>query len=103
MEEVAEELTPDTPEEAPAEAPAAAEEAHEAREEAPAPAVDVEALVAEAEQRGYRRAMNERIEALMARPGTWEQTTPTAAAPAAAAVDTTPVILAHTRRSIWDD
>lgn len=50
----------------------------------------VEALVAEAERRGYLRGRNERIEALMAEPGVWEER------------NTGPSILNRPRRSIWD-
>lgn len=50
----------------------------------------VEALVAEAERRGYLRGRNERIEQLMAQPGVWEEP------------DTGPSILNRPRRSIWD-
>lgn len=50
----------------------------------------VEALVSEAERRGYLRGRNERIEQLMAQPGVWEEP------------DTWPSILNRPRRSIWD-
>lgn len=50
----------------------------------------VEALVAEAERRGYLRGRNERIEALMAEPGVWEER------------ESGPTILNRPRRSIWD-
>lgn len=51
---------------------------------------DIEALVAAAERRGYLRGRNERIEALMAKPGVWEERT------------SSPTILNRPRRSIWD-
>lgn len=50
----------------------------------------VEALVAEAERRGYLRGRNERIEALMAEPGVWEER------------ESGPTILNRPHRSIWD-
>ncbi len=51
---------------------------------------NIEALVAAAERRGYLRGRNERIEALMAEPGVWEEHT------------SGPAILNRPRRSIWD-
>lgn len=51
---------------------------------------DIEALVAEAERRGYLRGRNERIEELMAEPGVWEQP------------ESQPEILSRPRHSIWD-
>lgn len=51
---------------------------------------DIETLVAAAERRGYLRGRNERIEALMAEPGVWEEHT------------SGPAILNRPRRSIWD-
>lgn len=50
----------------------------------------VEALVTEAERRGYLRGRNERIERLMAQPGVWEEP------------KSGPTILNRPRRSIWD-
>lgn len=51
---------------------------------------NIEALAVEAERRGYLRGRNERIEALMAEPGVWEEHT------------SGPTILNRPRRSIWD-
>lgn len=67
----------------------------------PAPALtaeEVAAMVAEAEQRGYLRGCNERIDTLMERPAMWQQP----AAPAPADDDTEIMILNHLRRSVWD-
>lgn len=56
----------------------------------------IEKLIAEAEERGYRRGLNEQIEQQMKQPGVWEAET---AAPTA---DTAPTVLANRPRSIWD-
>lgn len=62
-------------------------------------AEEVAAMVAEAEQRGYLRGCNERIDTLMERPAMWQQPAP----PAAPADDDTEImILNHLRRSVWD-
>lgn len=57
-------------------------------------AKSLEQLLAEAEERGYRRGVEERL----ARPGVWESTE----APGDAAADNTFRILDGGRRSIWD-
>lgn len=57
----------------------------------------LEQQLAEAEERGYRRGMNEQIERKMQEPGVWEDGT--------AAAAETPAefqILGNRRRSIWD-
>ncbi len=66
----------------------------------PAPAVDIEALIAEAEERGYKRGRNERIEELMQAPGTWETPAPAPAAPTDACNEV--MILNSMRRSVWE-
>lgn len=57
----------------------------------------LEQQLAEAEERGYRRGLNEQIQQKMQEPATWE---------APAEVETKPdegfQILANTPRSIWD-
>lgn len=102
-----------TPSTTPAEAPEATEtaatetpESIPAEEAAPettgetapeAPTVDEKAL-AEAEQRGYLRGRNERIEELMRAPAPLSRRQ----APTAAAADSEPMILSTPRVSIWD-
>lgn len=57
----------------------------------------LEQQLAEAEERGYRRGLNEQIESRMNEPGTWEgPTSAPGAAPEAFR------ILGSRRRSIWD-
>lgn len=105
-----------TPSTTPAEAPeapetakttkSAATDAPPAEEAAPettgetapeAPTVDEKAL-ADAEQRGYLRGRNERIEELMRAPAPLSRRQ----APTAAAADSEPMILSTPRVSIWD-
>ena len=103
----AEEATAETPESIPAEEAAAeTPESIPAEEAAPAtagetvpeaPTVDEKAL-AEAEQRGYLRGRNERIEELMRAPAPLSRRQ----APTAAAADSEPMILSTPRVSIWD-
>lgn len=62
-------------------------------------AEEIAAMVAEAEQRGYLRGCNERIDTLMERPAMWQQP---AQAAAPADDDTEIMILNHLRRSVWD-
>lgn len=62
-----------------------------------APTVDEKAL-ADAEQRGYLRGRNERIEELMRAPAPLSRRQ----APTAAAADSEPMILSTPRVSIWD-
>lgn len=59
----------------------------------------LEQQLAEAEERGYRRGLNERIEAKMKEPGTWEDPSQPAAAPKEPEGYE---ILANMRKSIWD-
>lgn len=60
---------------------------------------DIEALIAEAEQRGYLRGRNENIESLMQAPGIYERPRDK---PAAHADQTSEVlILNNIRRSVW--
>ena len=89
-----EEAAVETPESIPAEE-AAPETAGETAPEAPT--VDEKAL-AEAEQRGYLRGRNERIEELMRAPAPLSRRQ----APTAAAADSEPMILSTPRVSIWD-
>lgn len=89
-----EEAAAETPESIPAEE-AAPETAGETAPEAPT--VDEKAL-AEAEQRGYLRGRNERIEELMRAPAPLSRRQ----APTAAAADSEPMILSTPRVSIWD-
>lgn len=61
----------------------------------------LEQQLAEAEERGYRRGLNEQIESRMNEPGTWEGST----SAATTVPDSTPEafsILGSRRRSIWD-
>lgn len=90
----AEEAAAETPESIPAEE-TAPETAGETVPEAPT--VDEKAL-AEAEQRGYLRGRNERIEELMRAPAPLSRRQ----APTAAAADSEPMILSTPRVSIWD-
>ncbi|MDE6513808.1 MAG: hypothetical protein K2L05_06460 [Muribaculaceae bacterium] len=62
--------------------------------------MSLEQQLAEAEQRGYRRGLEEQIKAKMNEPGVWESPQP-----AGAKVDTQPGfrVLAERRRSIWDN
>lgn len=66
---------------------------------APPETVDIETAIAEAEQRGYLRGLNERAEALMRRPSTGQSAKerPQQEVPADEVL-----ILNTTRRSIWD-
>lgn len=89
-----EEAAAEMPESIPAEE-AAPETADETAPEAPT--VDEKAL-AEAEQRGYLRGRNERIEELMRAPAPLSRRQ----APTAAAADSEPMILSTPRVSIWD-
>lgn len=57
----------------------------------------LEQQLAEAEERGYRRGLNEQIEQQMNRPGAWEGSV--AASPARGEAYT---VLATAPRSIWD-
>lgn len=53
-------------------------------------------LLAEAEERGYQRGLNARIEEEMKRPGVWEQP------PQEEPPEEEYQILAHPNRSIWE-
>ncbi len=90
----AEEATAETPEYIPAEEAAPATAGETVPE---APTVDEKAL-AEAEQRGYLRGRNERIEELMRAPAPLSRRQ----APTTAAADSEPMILSTPRVSIWD-
>lgn len=90
----AEEAAAETPESIPAEE-AAPETTGETAPEAPT--VDEKAL-ADAEQRGYLRGRNERIEELMRAPAPLSRRQ----ALTAAAADSEPMILSTPRVSIWD-
>lgn len=90
----AEEAAAETPESIPAEEAAPATAGETVPE---APTVDEKAL-AEAEQRGYLRGRNERIEELMRAPAPLSRRQ----APTAAAADSEPMILSTPRVSIWD-
>lgn len=61
------------------------------------PTIDVDAMLNEAEQRGYLRGRNEAIEAHMQQPSVWET-------PGSATIDNDShhQILAHMRPSVWD-
>lgn len=61
----------------------------------------LEQQLAEAEERGYRRGLNEQIESRMNEPGTWEGTA-SATEPAPGAAPEAFRILGSRRRSIWD-
>lgn len=61
---------------------------------------EIEALVAEAEERGYLRGRNESIERLMRRPGILEQEP--WQREAYIQPETEPMILNNPRVSIWD-
>lgn len=91
-EETADCATPDSTE------PAAAPEPAATQEEIP----DIEARLAEAEQRGYLRGRNERIEALMKEPGIFERQPPAGVAAPELNSDSSPMILNNPRISIWD-
>lgn len=69
-------------------------------EEAPGAATEVTSALAlaEAEQRGYLRGRNERIEELMRAPAPLARSQ----APATATTDSEPMILSTPRVSIWD-
>ena len=99
----AEEIQPETtPEpEATEEAPAPAEvpESHESTETPEAP--DIEALLAEAEQRGYLRGRNEAIEASMHTPALLENSRLTRAR-ALEAPDPASLFLSRIRPGVWD-
>lgn len=99
----AEEIQPETtPEpEATEEAPAPAEvpESHESTETPEA--TDIEALLAEAEQRGYLRGRNEAIEASMHTPALLENSRLTRAR-ALEAPDPASLFLSRIRPGVWD-
>ena len=65
--------------------------------ETPSATPTAEELIAEAEERGYRRGLNERIEREMSLPGVWESGHEPPADGTA-----TVTILSSPRRSIWD-
>lgn len=79
--------------------PAEAPERHESSEP-PAPA-DIEALLAEAEQRGYLRGRNEAIEASMRTPALLENSRLTRAR-ALEAPDPASLFLSRIRPGVWD-
>ena len=56
----------------------------------------IDEQLAEAEERGYRRGLNEKMEQRMQAPGVWESEEPAAETPAEFR------ILGNARRSIWD-
>lgn len=56
---------------------------------------DLQKLISEAEERGYNRGLNEKIEKQMATPGVWEQ-------PESPPEPETYQILSNRPRSIWD-
>lgn len=91
-----------SPEAAVPEAGENAEAAEEpsASEETPAATPDIDALIAEAEQRGYLRGRNESIAELMRRPAMMQTITPEPAPEPEP--DNEPMILRHRRISIWD-
>lgn len=60
----------------------------------------LEQQIAEAEQRGYQRGLNEQIESKMREPGVWEKTD---SMPPADETDGGFVLLANPSRSIWDN
>lgn len=74
----------------------------DAPEPSPEPDPDIEAMLAEAEQRGYLRGCNEQIETLMQQPDLWHGTP---AGSAARTDDDEPqiLILNHIRPSVWDE
>lgn len=88
---------PEATEEAPA--PAEAPESHESKETPEAP--DIEALLAEAEQRGYLRGRNEAIEASMHTPALLENSRLTRAR-ALEAPDPASLFLSRIRPGVWD-
>lgn len=98
----AEETQPETtPEADAAEAPAPAE-APESQESPETPeATDIEALLAEAEQRGYLRGRNEAIEASMHTPALLENSRLTRAR-ALEAPDPASLFLSRIRPGVWD-
>lgn len=63
---------------------------------------DIETRLAEAEQRGYLRGRNERIEALMKEPGIFERQSPAGTPAPDLNPDSSPMILNNPRISIWD-
>lgn len=98
-EEIQPETTPEpeATEEAPA--PAEAPESHESTETPEA--TDIEALLAEAEQRGYLRGRNEAIEASMHTPALLENSRLTRAR-ALEAPDPASLFLSRIRPGVWD-
>lgn len=98
-EEIQPETTPEpeATEEAPA--PSEAPESHESKETPEAP--DIEALLAEAEQRGYLRGRNEAIEASMHTPALLENSRLTRAR-ALEAPDPASLFLSRIRPGVWD-
>lgn len=97
---------PQEPQQAPPPAVATAETPHSTPESKPAaPEPDsaqanIEAAVAEAEQRGYLRGRNERIEQLMQRPAMMERPDTTELHPASTRSDQG--FLSKLKVSIWD-
>lgn len=69
-------------------------------EESSTPQPDIATLIAEAEERGYLRGRNEKIEIEMRSPALWE----TIREPAhkAESEKPQPLILNHLRHSVWD-
>ena len=57
---------------------------------------NLDALLAEAEEKGYKRGLNEQIEARMKTPAEWENPSPDPSPDAYS-------ILSNPRPSIWDD
>lgn len=64
------------------------------------PEKTLEQQLTEAEERGYRRGLNEQIEQKMQEPATWEAPVEQAFLPATP--DDSFQILANTHKSIWD-
>jgi DNA-directed RNA polymerase specialized sigma54-like protein len=84
-----------------AETPSLFEEVEQQQEQQPTTpsAAEIEAMIAEAEQRGYLRGRNENIEQLMQRPGMLERAS---VEQIAAANADSPMILTREHISIWD-
>lgn len=84
-----------------AETPSLFEEQEQQQEQQPTTpsAAEIEAMIAEAEQRGYLRGRNENIEQLMQRPGMLERAS---VEQIAAANADSPMILTREHISIWD-
>lgn len=94
--------TPDVPQPGSDATPADSPAQSDTPDPAPEPAPDIEAMLAEAERRGYLRGCNEQIETLMQQPDLWHGS-PAGNAAMTDGDEPQILILNHIRPSVWDE